>query len=65
MLLFLDEWLVLVGLEQSAILVVSIVKRMMEAQLSLSPLSLRDLSWETFTFTFTVVLWDVTPCRLA
>lgn len=56
---------VLVGLEQSAILVVPIVKGMMGAQLSISRLSLHYLSWETFTFTFTVALWDATPCRLA
>jgi hypothetical protein len=52
-------------LEQSAILVVPNVKGRMEAQLSISPLSLHDLLQETFTFTFTAVLimiqflWDV------
>jgi hypothetical protein len=72
-LIILFRWLtvVLVGLEQSAILVVPTVKGRMEAQLSISPLSLQALLQDTFTFTFTAVLmiiqvfWDVTPCRLA
>jgi len=45
--------------------------RRMEAQFSISSLSLHALLRNTFTFTFTAVLmmiqafWDVTPCRLA
>jgi hypothetical protein len=57
-------------IDKDAMLVVPNVAGMMEAQLSISPLSLRDLLRESFTLTFTAVLikiqvWDVTPFRLA
>jgi hypothetical protein len=55
-ILFRRLTVVLVGLEQSAILFVPNVKGRMEAQISMSPFSLHDLLRETFTLTFTAVL---------